>query len=256
MSSVQQQPQGETTTESTSVLDAAIAATEKNLTLTEKAAASMGVPAESLLTILRGVWTTSKDEPDLTQADMFVGIGIVAKYDLDPIAREIFVTKSKGKLITIIGIDGWIKILDRTDHYDGYEMEIHEDENGVIDYVDATIHSKVRKHPSTYRAFRSEYSKLSGFMYQKIPIHMLRLFALRHAARLFVPLGGTVMTQEEADAIIDGKATSTGSRVERVELPEVTAEPSPELTDAEQFDRDVPENGKTGESFQLKGGDK
>ena len=34
------------------------------------------------------------------------------------------------------------------------------------------------------------------------------------------------------------------------------SEPSPELTDAEQFDRDVPENGKTGELFDEKGGDK
>lgn len=255
MSSARQQPQTETTTETTTVLDAAIAATEKNQTLTEKAAALMGVPADSLLTILRGVWTTKKGEPDLTQTDMFIGIGIVAKYDLDPIAREIFVTKSKGKLITIIGIDGWIKILDRTEHYDGFEMKLHEDSNGVIDWVDATIHSKTRSHPSTYRAFRDEYAKLSGFMYDKIPTHMLRIFALRHAARLFVPLGGTVMMQEEADAILGNKASTTGSRVRRVDIAETEVETEPEATpepttDAERFDAEIP---AADDDFKLEG---
>lgn len=247
-------------------LDAAIAATERNMTLTERAAEVMGVPAESVVAILRSVWTVGKDEAELTQSEMFVGIGIVAKYGLDPIAREIYVTRNKGKMMTIIGIDGWVKILDRTEHYDGYEIALHEDDKGVIDYVDATIHSKTRTYPSTYRAFRSEYSKLSGFMWSKIPTHMLRLFAIRHAARLFVPLGGTVMLQEEADFITgDNKATRT-SRVERVDIddvigateektkPEPETKPEPKAP-AEQFEQDVPET-KAPDSFALKGGDK
>ena len=215
---------------STSALDNAIAATERNATLTEQAAESMGVPMNSLLAILRGIWTTSKGEPDLTQAEMFIGIGIVAKYGLDPIAREIYVTKNKGKMMTVIGIDGWIKILDRTDHYDGFDVDIHEDEGGRVDYVDVAIHSKVRSHPATYRAFANEYSKISGFMAGKIPTHMLRIFALRHAARLFVPLGGTVMTEEESRSIIDSKpATAAGDATQQVtmdDLLESTEEPT------------------------------
>lgn len=266
MNNRQRQPATATTTtdDGASALEHAIAATEKNKTLTESAAEIMGVPAASLLKFLRGVWTTSEGQPDLTNAEMFIGISIVAKYHLDPIAREIYVTKSKGKLMTVIGIDGWIKILDRTEHYDGFDVDIHEDEGGKVDYVDVTIHSKVRSHPATYRAFANEYSKISGFMAGKIPTHMLRIFALRHAARLFVPLGGTVMTEEESRSIIDSKpakaADDTEKRVTMEDLlsstqeptepdgettepdaTEPTAEPDKPLTDAERFELENPQ---------------
>lgn len=270
---------GTATTEQNGILQAAIAETAKNKTLTESAAEIMGVPAKSLLRFLRGVWTTSKGEAELTNEEMFIGISIVAKYHLDPVAREIYVTKSKGKLMTVIGIDGWIKILDRTPHYNGYEMEIHEDETGKVDYVTAIIHSKDRKYPAKYRAYAREYSSVSGFMAGKIPIHMLRIFALRHAARLFVPLGGTVMTDEEARVIEAGDNRSEQETPqEQVSIDDLIgatekspAEPPPEptpekkppkkstktktppKTDDEAFEAANPPEG---EGFVLEGGDK
>jgi len=39
---------------------------------------------------------------------------------------------------------------------------------------------------------------MGGFVAGKMPSHMLRLFSLRHAARLFTPLGASVVTEEEA----------------------------------------------------------
>ena len=100
--------------------------------------------------------------------------------------------------MTIVGIDGWIKILDRTDHYDGFEVEIHHDKHGNLDWVETAIYSTKRSKPSVYRAYQKEYVNLAGFMASRIPSHMLRIFSLRHAARNFVPLGATVVTEEEA----------------------------------------------------------
>jgi hypothetical protein len=161
-------------------------------------AAFLGVPIEKVFDVLRGVWTTSKGQPPLTDQELMVGMAIVSRYGLDPFAREIYVTRDKkGRLMTIIGIDGFIRILDRTEHYDGFEQDIVMGENGSIAEVTTRIHSKTRKHPAVYRAFMTDYMKLGGFMAGQIPGHMLRIFSIKHAARLFVPMG-TVVTHEEA----------------------------------------------------------
>lgn len=183
----------------TSVVDELVENTVKRRqSIVDNAAAVLGVAPDKLLDLLRNVWKTSKGQPPLTDQEMFQGISMIARYELDPIAREVYVTRTSSGLATIVGIDGWIKILDRTDHYDGFTIDINVDANGDVESVDACIYSKKRTHPSRYRAFAKEYKQLAGFMAGKIPTHMLRIFALRHAARLFTPLGGSVMTEEEA----------------------------------------------------------
>ena len=187
------------TTKRTS-LDEVVAATRsKRQTITSTAAAFLGVEPARVCDLLRGVWTTTKGTPPLSNQELTNGLALIARYELDPFAREIYVTRDKrGRLITIIGIDGWIRILDRTDHYDGFEQLFGYDQSGNVDWVETRIYSKHRRHPAVYRAFAREYKKLGGYVADLIPDHMLRLFSLRHAARLFVPLGGNVLTEEEA----------------------------------------------------------
>jgi len=184
-------------------LDAAIAATvDRAASIRNTAARFLGVPGPKVCALLRNVWRVTKGQPELTDSEMFMGMSLIARYGLDPIAREVYVTRDKsGRLLTIVGIDGWIKILDRTEHYDGWEQECKwsRDET-VLDSVTTRIFSKTRSHPTVYTAYRIEYARLGGFMAaeDKIPWHMLRLFSLRHAARLFTPIGGSVVMEEEA----------------------------------------------------------
>jgi len=203
------------------------------------AAHTLGVAPERMFDLLNNVWSVSKGRPPLTRHEMFQGVSMIARYRLDPIAREIYVTRdNKDRLITVIGIDGWVKILDRTEHYDGFEqdLEFAEDPKSPTGQklvaVTTTIYSKQRSHPVTYKAYAWEYANLAGFMHDKIPWHMLRLFSLRHAARLFVPLGANVVTEEEATwmmqhdidddpataamAMATGDATQDASRSEKV----------------------------------------
>jgi hypothetical protein len=164
------------------------------------AAQFLGVPPNKVCDLLRNVWSTSKGNEPLSDQEMFMGMSLIARYGLDPIAREIYVTRdNKGRLMTIIGIDGWVKILHRTDDYDGHVVTMNFSEDGKqLLSVETTIHSKTRKYPTTYVGFMFEYAKLGGFMMEKIPWHMLRVFSLHHAARLFTPVGGSVVTEDEA----------------------------------------------------------
>ena len=173
--------------------------TDRVQSIRATAASFLGVPPDKACDMLRSVWKTSKGQPELTDNDMFMGMSLIARYGLDPIAKEVYVTRTKGGLATIIGLDGWIKILDRTDHYDGFEVEFETDQKtGEVTSVETIIHSTKRSHPTRYKAFRKEYETQGGFVSGSMPLHMLRIFSLRHAARLFAPVGGSVVTEDEA----------------------------------------------------------
>jgi len=194
-------------------LDEAIAITQRR-SIRNATADRLEVPHDKVCDLLRNVWSVTKGNPPLTDQEMFSGMSMIARFDLDPIAREVYVTRdNKGRLMTIVALDGWMKILDRTDHYDGFEtlMKWEDEAETKIKSVTVTIHSTKRSHPAVYEAFEKEYAKLGGFMRGNIPWHMLRIFALRHAARLFTPLGGNVMLQEEADWINKGRPPAPDS---------------------------------------------
>jgi hypothetical protein len=197
----QQKTQQEVAIEKMNLLDQVTEETQKRrATITEQTATVLGVAPSKVCSLLRNIWRTSKDQPDLTDNEMFQGMSLVARYGLDPITREIYVTKDKhGRLITIIGIDGWVKILNRTEGYDGFEQELEFNEKGQLEWAETRIYSKKHSKPTVYRAFWQEYAGISGFVAKSMPSHMLRLFSLRHAARLFTPIGGNVMTEEEAN---------------------------------------------------------
>lgn len=171
---------------------------ERRRSVIMEAASILMVPPNKVLTLLRNVWKVSKGQPEFTDEELFTGLSLIGRYHLDPIAKEVYVTRDKnGRLLNIVGIDGWIKILDRTDHYDGLEQVYHE-EKGEVVWLETRIYSTKRTRPTVYRAFMREYRALSGFVAEKAPIHMLGIFSLRHAARRFVPLGGHVVTEDEA----------------------------------------------------------
>ena len=192
-------PVAETQTVDPALLEAAIAATERRQSLKEQAADYLQVPVDNMYAMLRHKWKTKKDEDPFTDGELFMGLSLIVKYDLDPMAKEIYLGRAKdGSLMIIIAIDGWIKIVHRTGDYNGHTQEMHFDEKGDLEWVDTTIYSKTREHPTVYRGFAKEYMRLGGFMKSSIPWHMLRLFSFRHAARFFAPIGGAVVTQEEA----------------------------------------------------------
>jgi hypothetical protein len=98
----------------------------------------------------------------------------------------------------MIGVDGWIKILQRTEGYDGFEQVEEFAADGEVNCIETRIFTTRFSHPTKYRAYMKEYRRISGDVAVKIPIHMLGIYSLRHAARLFTPIGASVVTEEEA----------------------------------------------------------
>jgi hypothetical protein len=233
-------------TTSGGVLQATLDATEKRQSIASTAAAQLGVEPNKVCELLRNVWKTSRGSDPLSDHELFQGMSLIARFELDPITREIYVTRDgKGRLLTIVGIDGWIKILDRTPHYDGFDQELEFSEDGkTLIAVETTIFSKERSRPAKYKAYANEYARVSGMVAKSMPWHMLRLFSLRHAARLFTPLGGNVVTEEEAEFIKKQDQRSEAAPTTQADklvdrLKGMKKEPEPEQT--KQFDDGGPQ---------------
>jgi len=200
MTRAQTQPAANTQAASQSSLDTVIEITRQRQNIREQAAAMLEVPQNAVFDLLRDIWRVKTGEESLTDRELHTALCLITKFDLNPFTREIYANRDKhGKVMVIVGIDGWIKILHRCGDYDGHTQDVQFDEAGEAEWVDTTIFSKTRQHPTTYRAYATEYAKLGGFMKAMIPIHMLRLFSFRHATRFFTPIGGHVVTPEEAE---------------------------------------------------------
>lgn len=168
---------------------------EKRKGIVERASEFLGCNPDRLFDLLREKWEC---EQPFTNEELFPAVSMIARYGLDPLMNEIRCTRERsGRVISVILIDGWVKILNRTPGYDGHEQTIEWDEDHNPRSCTTTIHSKNRSHPVSYTAYWSEYSIIGGELKESIPIHMLRMFSLRQAARQFAPIGGDVVSEGE-----------------------------------------------------------
>src|SRR5512139_160090 len=77
--------------------------------------------------------------------EMLALVVVANEYHLNPILREMYAFPSKGGGITpIVSYDGWVKIVNRQDTFDGVRFEWHEDDTGALHSCTCTIFVKGR----------------------------------------------------------------------------------------------------------------
>jgi len=150
--------------------------------IAENTGASVGEITE----ILRGMIVSAKNQHGAaaTDAEVFIASSICAKYDLNPLMKEVAIFTTGGKLQVTIPIDGWIKILNRNPDFDGIEYEYGYKDDGSINYVEAVIHMKNRKYPTRVREFMDECVAMGGPTWKKCPARMLRNKATGQGTRV------------------------------------------------------------------------
>ncbi len=164
----------------------------------QQAAEIMGCQVDAVFDLLRRQWP-QKGEQQFSDMELFQAVHLIGHYRLDPMTREVYCSRdSRGRILVVVGIDGWIKVLHRLPGYDGHEQTVEFDEAGNPVSCTTTIYSTEKSHPVKYTGYWAEYVRVGGFVKDQMPIHMLRIFSLRHAARQFAPIGGNVVTEAEA----------------------------------------------------------
>lgn len=117
--------------------------------------------------------------------EQFAAFLMVAKeHDLNPLTREIYAFPGKGGGIqSIVGVDGWAKIMNSHPMFDGIEFAMDHDDKNVLQAVTAIIYRKDRDHPIKVTEYMAE-CKGSTEPWKKWPARMLRHKAMIQCCRI------------------------------------------------------------------------
>lgn len=148
----------------------------------------------------------------VTNEQVAAFLAVAHQYKLNPFTREIFAFPAKGGGITpIVSIDGWIKLANSHESYDGMEIEETESDKGTVTKVKVTIHRKDQRFPVPFTARLSEYHRETE-PWMKYPSVMLTHKAIKGAARYAFGFAGLYDEDEGQDMI---NVTSESEILER-----------------------------------------
>lgn len=83
--------------------------------------------------------------------EQFTALLIVAnQYELNPRTKEIYAFSDKVGIVTVVGVDGWARIINGNPNFDGIEFEQNNES-----YI-YKIYRNDRTHPTTITEFMSE----------------------------------------------------------------------------------------------------
>ncbi|KDC45542.1 recombinase RecT, partial [Pseudoalteromonas fuliginea] len=93
-----------------------------------------GASQEEIKEVLSGMIVSAKNQHGsvATNAELAIVTGVAAKYDLNPLVKEMAAFVSGGKLQVTVMIDGWYKMVNRQPTFDGVEFDDHMDANGKL----------------------------------------------------------------------------------------------------------------------------
>lgn len=163
----------------------------------------------------------------------FSALVIIANtYELNPILKELYAFPAKGGgIVPVVGIDGWLKIINRQPNYDGMTVTTSDDGQSAT----ATIHLKDRAHPTVVTEYLAECSRGTE-PWKTMPRRMLRHKAIIQCARVAFGIGG-VQDEDEANDTAMRNVTPPPSATAKRETPIIpgnkAAEPEPEPKAAE-----------------------
>ena len=153
--------------------------------------------------------------------EQFVAFLMVAKeYSLNPITKQIYAFPSKGGIVPIVSIDGWLRIINEHPQFDGMEF-VDNVVDGKLMSITCRMYRKDRARPTEVTEYMGECIRGTD-TWKQWPARMLRHKATIQAARYAFGLAG-IYDEDEAQRIGAAKEKDMGT-VEAVsdELPPYT----------------------------------
>ncbi len=149
-------------------------------------AQNTGASEEDIKNVISGMIISSKGQhgATATPAEMAVFTGVCSKYALNPLVKECAAFVSGGKLQVIVMIDGWYKMVNRQENFDGVEFEDKFGDDGKIISITCKMHVKNRSHPVCVTEYLAECMDKKSTVWTRWPARMLRHKAYIQAARI------------------------------------------------------------------------
>lgn len=139
-----------------------------------------------------------------TDEELLALVVVANQYGLNPFLKEIYAFPKKGGgIVPMVPIDGWTKIVNRQEDYDGcrFEWELEAETSQPISCT-CLMRVKNRSEATEVTEYFDECYRETD-PWKKMPKRMLRHKAYMQAARLAFGLSGIVDEDEAADVIAD-----------------------------------------------------
>lgn len=148
-------------------------------------------------------------------------LSVANEYNLNPFTKEIYAYAVRGGIEIIVSIDGWLKIINSRNEFDGMEFIDQFAVEGDLISVTCHIHRSDRAHPTMITEYMAECKRKTD-AWEKYPIRMLRHKATIQAARYAFGLSGIVDADEaerireainiDADVVVEDRVTLPKAR--------------------------------------------
>lgn len=150
-------------------------------------------PAKLLDTLKATVFKNASNE-------QLMALCIVAnEFKLNPFLKQIYAFPDKGGgIIPVVGVDGWIALINSQPGLNGIEFIMEDDANGKPYSVTCVIHVKGREYPCKVTEYLSECARNTD-PWNKSPRRMLRHRALIQCGRVAFGLAGIKDEDEAAE---------------------------------------------------------
>lgn len=198
----------------------------KPQSLVARMAERFGVDADKMMTTLKA--TAFKGE--VSNEQMMALLIVAEQYGLNPWTREIYAFPDKGGIVPVVGVDGWSRIINGNDQFDGVDFE--QDAESCT----CSIYRKDRTHATKVTEYLSECIRPEAKPWKSHPRRMLRHKALIQCARLAFGFVG-IYDQDEAERIVQGEHEIVSEQVGKPEVKMPVAkkkDPAPSNAEADK----------------------
>ena len=152
-----------------------------------------------LLEVLKATVIRPTDKHTPTNEEIAAFVMVANEYHLNPLTREIHAFVGQGgNVVPIVGVDGWVHLVNREKDFDGVTFEEQQDKDGRPLATTCTMYMKDRSHPVQVTEWFAE-CKRNTIPWNTMPRRMLRHKAYIQAARIAFGLSGIYDEDEARD---------------------------------------------------------
>lgn len=163
--------------------------------------------------------------------EMLALVVVANEYGLNPLLKEIYAFPAKGGgIVPVVSIDGWIKMVNRAELFDGIEFEYMESNEEIAAppvSCTCTIYKKGFTRPVRVTEYLEECVRKTD-PWDKMPRRMLRHKALIQCARVAFGFSGIQDEDEAIDVVGIVVPMSDEKPQPQRKLAPVTSEESPQ----------------------------
>lgn len=165
-------------------------------------AAKYGVDPDKMFSTLKATVFKGDGKTEPTTEQVMALLVVAREYNLNPWTKEIYAFPQNGGIIPVIGVDGWVRMMNEHPQFvsQTFRYPDHEDEE-IPAWIECVIVRKDRTDATVVREYYAE-CKRNTPPWNSHPRRMLRHKALIQAARIAFGFSG-VYDPDEAERIRD-----------------------------------------------------